>query len=161
MEACDFSISQSQLVCEQGKDEEVAQLAKHAVSEAEARHEGQCFYWKSGVLMHKWCPQDVPADEDWTVVHQIVIPKKYRREILSLAHESAMAGHLGINKTYLKILHHFYWLHLRRDVSGYCKSCHVCQMVGKPNEIIPVAPLVPIPVCSEPFSEIIIDCVGP
>ena len=80
---------------------------------------------------------------------------------MSLAHESAMAGHLGVNKTYAKILNHFYWPHLRKDVSEYCKSCHVCQMVGKPNETIPVAPLKPIPICSEPFSEIIIDCVSP
>ena len=31
----------------------------------------------------------------------------------------------------------------------------------KPNETIPVAPLKPIPACREPFTEIIIDCVGP
>ena len=53
--------------------------------------------------MHKWCPSDVPADEEWTVLHQIVMPKKFRREIISLAHESAMAGHLGVNKTFLII----------------------------------------------------------
>ena len=34
-------------------------------------------------------------------------------------------------------------------------------MVGKPNKPIPVAPLKPIPACGEPFSEVIIDCVGP
>ena len=66
----------------------------------------------------------------------------------------------GANKTYQKILNHFYWPHLRIDVSKYCMSCHVCQVVEKPNEMIPVAPLKLIPVCSEPFNEIIIDCVG-
>ena len=161
VEASDFLISRSQLVREQEKDEEVAQLAKYVLNETEAMHEGQCFYWKSGVLMRKWRPRDIPADEEWRVVHQIVMPGKYRREVLSLAHESVMAGHLGVNKTYLNVLNHFYWPHLRRDVSEYCKSCHVCQMVGKPNESIPAAPLKPIPACSEPFSEIIIDCVGP
>ena len=50
--------------------------------------------------MRKWQPRDAPADEEWQVVHQIVVPKKYRGEILSLAHESPMAGYLGINKTY-------------------------------------------------------------
>ena len=34
-------------------------------------------------------------------------------------------------------------------------------MVGKPNETIPVAPFKPIPACRAPFTEIIIDCVGP
>ena len=37
----------------------------------------------------------------------------------------------------------------------------MCQRVGKPNQTIPVAPLKPIPVCNEPFSQVIIDCVGP
>ena len=34
-------------------------------------------------------------------------------------------------------------------------------MVSKPNRPIPPAPLQPIPVCGEPFSHILIDCVGP
>ena len=160
-EISNFPASRGQLIADQESDDKVAQLAQYAVSEDEASKHGQCFYWKSGVLMRKWRPRDVPADEEWTVAHQIVMPKKYRGEILSLAHESAMAGHLGVNKTYAKILNHFYWPHLRKDVYEYCRSCHVCQMVGKPNETIPVAPLKPIPICSEPFSKIIIDCVGP
>ena len=34
-------------------------------------------------------------------------------------------------------------------------------MVGKPNQTIPKAQLQPIPACDEPFSRILIDCVGP
>ena len=34
-------------------------------------------------------------------------------------------------------------------------------MVGKPNQVIPKAGLQPIPAIDEPFSRIIIDCVGP
>ena len=34
-------------------------------------------------------------------------------------------------------------------------------MVGKPNHVIPKAGLQPIPAFDEPFSRIIIDCVGP
>ena len=40
-------------------------------------------------------------------------------------------------------------------------SCHTCQVVGKPNQVIPKAGLQPIPAFDEPFSRIIIDCVGP
>ena len=54
--------------------------------------------------MRKWRPFDVPADDEWAVYHQIVVPKSYRHEILSTAHESPMSGHLGINKTYHKII---------------------------------------------------------
>ena len=86
--------------------------------------------------------------------------KSYRHEILSIAHESPMSGHLGINKTYHKI-NHFYWPGLKSDVSKYCKTCHTCQMVGKPNQTIPKAQLQPIPAFDEPFSRILIDCAGP
>ena len=72
-----------------------------------------------------------------------------------------MAGHLGVNKTYHKVLTHFFWPKMKQDVAEFCRTCHVCQMVGKPNKPIPVAPLKPIPACGEPFSEVIIDCVGP
>ena len=34
-------------------------------------------------------------------------------------------------------------------------------MVGKPNQVIPKAGLQPIPAFDEPFSRIIINCVGP
>ena len=37
---------------------------------------------------------------------------------------------------------------------------HQCQLVGKPNQIIPLAPLIPIPVTKEPFKEILLDIVG-
>ena len=111
--------------------------------------------------MRKWRPFDVPADDEWAVYHQIVVPKSYRHEILSIAHESPMSGHLGINKTYHKIINHFYWPGFRSDVSKYCKTCHTCQMVGKPNQTIPKAQLQPVPAFDEPFSRILIDCVGP
>ncbi len=37
----------------------------------------------------------------------------------------------------------------------------MCQVVGKPNQVIRPAPLRPIPVMQEPFSRVILDCVGP
>ena len=59
--------------------------------------------------MRKWSPPDVPLSAEWSVIHQIVVPKVYKRDILKLAHESPMGGHLGINKTNSKITKHFYW----------------------------------------------------
>ena len=68
---------------------------------------------------------------------------------------------MGNNKTSQKILNHFYWPGLRKDVVEFCKTGHACQMVGKPNQTIPKAPLQPTPAVQEPFSRIIVDCVGP
>ncbi len=41
------------------------------------------------------------------------------------------------------------------------KTCHNCQLTGKPNQKIKPAPLFPIPAVSPPFEHLIIDCVGP
>ena len=73
-----------------------------------------CYYKQDRVLMRKWSPLDAPASEQWRVVSQIVAPENYRMNILHLAHEAPMAGHLGINKTYHKILQHFYWPGLKK-----------------------------------------------
>ena len=50
---------------------------------------------------------------------------------------------------------------MKSDVAQYCRSCHVCQITGKPNQVIPPAPLKPVPVMGEPFERILVDCVGP
>ena len=57
--------------------------------------------------MRKWRSPEIPADDAWAVNYQTVVLKIYRSEILSLAHETTMSGHLGVNKTYHKILNHF------------------------------------------------------
>ena len=154
-------VSRSQLCKEQHNDPEILPLLERALDEKEIDQVPVCFYVKNGILMRKWRPPDVSAEDEWTVNHQIVVPRVYRPEILNLAHDTPMSGHLGINKTYHKILNHFYWPGLKSDVSRFCKSCHTCQMVGKPNQTIPKAHLQPIPAFDEPFSRIIIDCVGP
>ena len=95
------------------------------------------------------------------MIYQIIIPQRYRETVLSLAHDTPMAGHMGVGKTHRRVLQYFYWPGISRDIKQYCRSCQVCQSVGKPNQKPAVAPLKPIPVAGEPFSHVIIDCVGP
>ena len=154
-------LSHDKLILEQENEPELREISKRALNSQEAEQNPVCFYKQNGVLMRKWRPPDAPADEEWKVVHQIVVPKVYHSHVISIAHDSAMAGHLGVRKTHDKILRHFWWPTLRKDVSEYCKSCHTCQVVGKPNQKIPPAPLKPIPAFEEPFSRVMIDCVGP
>ena len=154
-------LSREALIREQERDKEISKLTLHAIDEKEATTVPGCYFWKSGILMRKWRPPEVPASHEWKVVYQVVLPPMYRSDVLSLAHETPMAGHLGVNKTYRKILNHFYWPGVRKDVKRFCRTCHTCQMVGKPNQNPPLAPLKPIPVTTEPFSHVIIDCVGP
>ena len=130
--------------------------AANQVNEAAAP---SAFRVEDGVLVRKWFPPAV-GDLGWNVVRQIVVPLSFRSQILSLAHDN-ISGHLGVRKTYDRILRYFYWPGLKSSVVDFCRTCHVCQMTGKPNQIIPPAPLKPIPAVSEPFERILIDCVGP
>lgn len=58
-----------------------------------------CYYkYREGELMRKWRPPKVPANEGLQVVHQIVLPKVYRAEIMKIEHEQLMSGHLGVRK---------------------------------------------------------------
>ena len=60
----DFPLSHTQVVADQAEDSEVCQLAQGVLNEEEADLHAQCFYVKSGILMRKWCPHDVSANEE-------------------------------------------------------------------------------------------------
>ena len=95
-------------VCkEQHSDPEISPLFERALEENDISQIPVCYYVKNGILMRKWRPPDVSAEDEWTVNHQIVVPRVYRPEILNLVYEIPMSDHLGVNKTYHKILNHF------------------------------------------------------
>lgn len=50
---------------------------------------------------------------------------------------------------------------MKADVVHFCKTCHTCHLVGKPNQVVPPAPLYPIPVVGEPFEHVLVDCARP
>ena len=126
-------LTHEKLVREQKCDPVTKKLAERALTPDEAEQLPICYYMNNGVLMRKYRPPNVAANEEWQVVHQIVVPRVYQNEVLSIAHDSPLSGHLGVAKTRDKIWNHFWWPTLKKDVSRYCKTCHVCQMTGKPN----------------------------
>ena len=110
--------------------------------------------------MRKHRPPVARPDEAWRIIHQIVLPQCYRTYVISMAHDIPLASHLGVNKTNERILALFFWPGIRQTVVQYCKTCKMCQIVGKPNQKIQRAASQPIPAFEEPFSKVIIDCVG-
>ena len=70
-----------------------------------------------------------------------------------------MAGHLGIWKTRSRVLHHYYWLGIFKDVAAYCRTCEVCQSTQ--TRRLPRAGMVPMPLVAKPFQRIAMDFVGP
>lgn len=150
-------VSRSELMKEQQGDPSLKGILERVLSATEIDSAASGYVVKDGVLFRKWLSLDNDSVGD--AVFQLVVPEKFRSLVLKVAHDES--GHFGVRKTYLNILKHFFWPRVKRDVSAYIKTCHVCQLTGKPNQGIKPAPLQPIPAVSEPFAHLIIDCVGP
>ncbi|XP_039531236.1 uncharacterized protein LOC120481582 [Pimephales promelas] len=143
---------------EQKLDPSLHTLFESLMSPDEIRHVAQGYFLQDGMLVRKWIPHG--SDFAGDPILQVVVPEKYRSLVLESSHDK-FAGHFGVRKTYDRILRHFFWPKLKKDVSQYIKTCHTCQLIGKPNQKIKPAPLFPIPAVSPPFEHLIIDCVGP
>ena len=65
---------------------------------------------------------------------RIVIPKKLRPRVLSLAHE----GHLGIVGTKQKLRSKVWWPGMEKDAEKHCKTCYGCQLVSRPSPPEPI-----------------------
>ena len=68
-------MSRSQLCQEQHSDPEISPLFERALDENEISQVPVCFYVKNDILMRKRRPPDVSAEDEWTINHQIVVPK--------------------------------------------------------------------------------------
>ena len=65
---------------------------------------------------------------------RIVIPKKLRPRVLSLAHK----GHLGIVGTKQKLRSKVWWPGMEKDAEKHCKTCYGCQLVSHPSPPDPI-----------------------
>lgn len=92
--------------------------------------------------------------------HQLIVPKKYRHFVMKLAHETLMAGHLGVKKTIDRVTSEFYWPGVQADIRRFISSCDICQRTTPKGKIPPV-PLGRMPLISEPFHRVAADIVGP
>lgn len=154
-----LKITREELITAQKKDETLTTPFNSVVPHDLAKTKQSAYILENDLLMRKWCSS--PDQDEWDICYQVVVPVPYRPHVLCLAHDHPLSGHLGIRKTYNRILKHFFWPGLKSDVTHYCRSCNVCQIAGKPNQVVSPAPLNPIPVLGEPFEHVLIDCVGP
>ncbi|XP_061837515.1 uncharacterized protein [Nerophis lumbriciformis] len=93
------------------------------------------------------------------IIEQLLVPKSYISRVLYLAHTHQLGAHLGVQKTYDRIITRFYWPGVKRAIEDFCKGCPECQK----NAPRPTYrnPLVPLPIISTPFSRLAMDIVGP
>ena len=102
-----LSVSPSELVKEQRADPSLQELCNGALSAAEMETAAQGYFFLDEVLVRKWLPQGEEFIGDPVV--QIVVPKKFREAVLKIAHDN-VAGHLGVRKTYDRVLRNFFGL---------------------------------------------------
>lgn len=152
-------VSVDDLIQAQRQDEMLKSLRKLA-DEGDERTTKQgkssSFVYKKAILYRRF--HDATPGSD--VVMQVVVPLKFRNQVLKLAHESILGGHLGNKKTGEKILMHFFWPGMHADVVRYCRSCGQCQRMSPKGKVSKV-PLGSTPLIDEPFRRIAMDIVGP
>ncbi|XP_042299936.1 uncharacterized protein LOC121917889, partial [Sceloporus undulatus] len=117
--------------------------------------EGRPRFELRGDLLYRVPPLTDQGDGD----AQLVVPKALRNEVMRLAHDVPMAGHLGVEKTTQRVLQRFFWPGVYAEVKAFCKSCPQCQLFQEKGP--PGGKLIPMPIVEEPFSRISMDIVGP
>ena len=92
--------NRAKLIKEQEKDPESTPLFQLTLPQEELDKVATGYYVNNGILMGKWRPAKVPSNEEMVSSRA---DSGTQNEILKLAHESLIGGHLGINKTLFKI----------------------------------------------------------
>lgn len=89
------------------------------------------------------------------------VPPTLVSKVLYLYHDSPESGgHDGFWRTYNKLVKRFTWPHMKKDVSQYVRSCHVCQVhkvkYKQPTDtmILPCHSNVPFEVVHLDFAEL-------
>ncbi|XP_070206607.1 uncharacterized protein [Littorina saxatilis] len=91
---------------------------------------------------------------------QLVVPSEFQNEVMRLAHDAPMAGHLGGTRTRNRIWTEFYWPGMCPDIRRYVASCDACQRTTAKGKVKPV-PLERMPLIDVPFKQVAVDIIGP
>ncbi len=84
--------------------------------------------------------------------------KELRQDIISLYHNSTMAGHGGAEKTFKLVSRYYSWEGLCSQVTDYCSRCEQCARM-KPTNVPPGGKLKPNPIPEGPWQDISADFI--
>ena len=100
------------------------------------------FFVREGLLYRRARRvDDVRFGEEY---HQLVVPRGKRLELMRAMHDSPYAGHLGVEKTYERVVERYWWHYVRRDVRDYIRNCVGCQ--ARKAVVKPRVPFLHLPV---------------
>lgn len=143
---------------EQQNDQSLTKI-RERVEQTILRKNGSSFTFiaKNGLIFREY--QKVNTDQG-NAIRQIIVPAKFRKTVMSLAHEAILGSHLGTQKTTDRILSNFFWPTLQTDVKRFCQSCNICQRTIPKGRVTRV-PLGITPIIDVPFKRVTADIVGP
>lgn len=114
------------------------------------------FTYYKGILYREY--SSVRKNKEKT--QQVVVPSKYRAQVMKLAHETMFGGHQGVSKTTERVMSSFYWPGIQADIKRYIRSCDICQRTF-PRGKVQKVPLNSMPIIDTPFQRVAVDIVGP
>jgi hypothetical protein len=109
---------------------------------------------KEGVLWRKWF-----NNRGQEIGLQFITPRIMRREVLTLAHDNRLAGHMGDVRTLERLRPRYYWVGMRDDITHWLRSCEICAS-RKPRPSRPHHSL-DRQVVSESNERVAMDIMGP
>ena len=92
--------------------------------------------------------------------NRVVCPKTMQERAISLCHDAPLAGHMGIRRTWRRIVDSFWWKGMKEDVTDYVKGCESCGR-NKHSTRKGTAPLQKTDIPAEPLDKIQVDFLGP
>ena len=107
-------------------------------------------------LLYKKIPSHITSLNE----HALVLPASREQEVIELAHDNALAGHLGVRKTLQRLMALFHFPKMRDKIKGHVRTCKTCQLV-RPIKKSERAPLQKVDVMARhAFDDITIDILG-
>jgi hypothetical protein len=126
------------LVLEYAKDQFACQLLDGQVQDDNFRIINDLIYYKGRIFL-------VPGSA-------------FKAKVLQACHDSPMAGHQGISKTYRQVRERFSWKGLKEDVIRHVKECTTCQE-NKDEHTHPTGLLQPLPIPEHKWESISMDFI--
>ena len=136
----------------QKSDESLKKYWSMAETSNDEYHKNVNYCICNGLLFRRY------KDKKGEVFKQLVVPTSLRKSVISIAHDTAMAGHMGNRRTLNRIWQTFYWPGICTEVRRFCQSCDICQ---KTSPKVRKVMLGRTPTIEEPFRRVAVDLIGP
>ncbi|KAG6441256.1 hypothetical protein O3G_MSEX001743 [Manduca sexta] len=111
-------------------------------------------YVLSDGVLYRYGPE---ADGDESAC--LVVPQQEREKVLLDFHNAPTAGHLGVDRTYMRLSTRYFWPGMKAQIAAHVRGCVDCQRYKVDNR--KPAGLLQTPAMSRRFEVMSVDLFGP